>query len=76
MKNQLMGVFESFLDDHKEYTAEHKDRKRSTHKPRYQGINTTADNEYKVLNILCDLNETELTYLRELLNDQEVLKNG
>lgn len=69
MKTEILNKFESFLDDHKEYLEEHKNRPPSPHKPRYQGVNTTAENEFNVYSVLNVLNETELQFLYELINE-------
>ena len=70
LKYEIDGAFESFLDDHKEYLKEYENAPVSPHKPKYEGINTTSDEEFNVYCAIHDLTEKELRFLYSLMTDK------
>lgn len=69
LKFEVWGIFESFLDDHKEFTKEHEDNPPSPYKPRYPEIDTTANEEFNVYRAISDLSEKELRFLYALMTE-------
>ena len=69
MKYWTDGIFESFLDDHKEFYEEYKDRPASPHTPRYSYIETTAEEEFNVHSLLRLLSNKELYFLYALMSE-------
>lgn len=70
LKYELEGAFECFLDEHKEYLEGHEDEQLSLHKPKYEGIDTTADEEFNVYCAIRDLSEKELHFLYALMSEK------
>lgn len=70
LKYELEGAFESFLDEHKEYLKGHENDPVSPHKPKYEGIDTSADEEFNVHRAIHDLTEKELRFLYALISDK------
>lgn len=73
LKYELEGAFESFLNEHKEYLKEHENDPVSPHKPKYPGIDTTADEEFNVHCAIRDLSEKELRFLYALMSEKTML---
>lgn len=73
LKYEIDGAFESFLDEHKEYLEGHENDPVSPHKPKYPGIDTTANEEFKVYCAIHDLTEKELRFLYSLITDKLLL---
>lgn len=70
LKYELEGAFEAFLNEHKEFIEEYQNRPTSPHKPKYKGIDTTADEEFNTYCAIRDLSEKELRFLYALLTDK------
>lgn len=70
LKYELEGAFNAFIEDHLEFTEEHKDISPGIHKPRYSYIDTTAEEEFKVHSLLSTLNNKELCFLYALMNQK------
>ena len=73
LKYEIEGAFESFLDEHKEFTKEHEDKEPSPHNPKYPNIDTTADEEFNVHCAIHDLSEKELRFLYSLITDKALV---
>lgn len=69
MRFFIDGALEAFLDDHKEYYVEYKDRPASPHTPRYPNIKTTAQEEFDVHCLLRQLSNKELYFLYALMSE-------
>ena len=72
MNEEIHIALESFLDDHKEYTEEHKDNPPSPHKPKYPGLNTTAQEEFNALCLLNELSNRDLIFAYMLLTEKAI----
>ncbi len=70
LKYEIDIAFESFLDNHKEYTKEHENDPVSPHNRKYFSIDTTADEEFNVYRAIHDLTEKELRFLYALMTDK------
>ncbi len=70
LKYELEGALEAFLDEHKEYIKGHENDPVSPHKPKYPGIDTTADEEFNVHCAISDLSEKELRFLYALMSEK------
>lgn len=69
MKFELEGAFNAFLEEHLEFTEEHKDVQPGPHKPRYSFVDSTAEEEFRVHSLLSTLSDKEIYFLYALMSE-------